>query len=152
MSWNKDRSVILSQVSTRVIMVLAVMLGVALPFFRTGGIYLGRMSVAATDVLPLMLVYYAFCIPAFVALFSLDRLLAAIKRDEVFTEGNVRYLRIISWACFAAAFVLLAGSLVLHILFLALAILAIFFGVVLRVVKNLFAAAVELQDENNYTI
>jgi hypothetical protein len=152
MSWNKDKSVILSQVSTRVIMVLAVMLAVALPFFRTGGIYIGRMSVAAADVLPFMLAYYAFCIPAFVALFSLDRLLAAIKRNEVFTAGNVRYLRLISWACFAAAFVLLiAGSLV-HLLFLALAILATFFGVVLRVVKNLFAAAVELQDENNYTI
>jgi hypothetical protein len=98
-----------------------------------------------------MLVYYAFCIPAFVALFSLDRLLAAIKRSEVFTAGNVRYLRIISWACFAAAFVLLVGSFA-HLFFFALAILAAFFGIVLRVVKNLFAAAVELQNENDYTI
>jgi hypothetical protein len=151
MSWNKDKSVTLSQVSTRVIMLLAVALAAVLPFFLAEGISIGRMSVAADNVLPIMLVYYAFCVPAFVALFSLDRLLAAIKRDEVFTAGNVRYLRAISWACFAAAFVLLAGGFI-HILFLALAILATFFGIVLRVVKNLFAAAVELQDENNYTI
>jgi hypothetical protein len=158
MSWNRDRSVILSQVSTRVIMVLAVALAIILPFLHTNGIYLGRMSLAAdgttiyiSNTTLVIGVYYAFCIPAFVALFSLDRLLAAIKRNEVFTASNVRYLRIISWACFAAAFVLLAGSFI-FLLFLALAILATFFGIVLRVVKNLFAAAVELQAENDYTI
>jgi hypothetical protein len=160
MSWSRDKSVILSQVSTRIIMVLAVALAVALPILHANGIFfsMGRMSVAAdsatqiiSNTLFVILVYYVFCIPAFVALFSLDRLLAAIKRNEVFTAGNVRYLRIISWACFAAAFVLLAGSFV-YLLFFALAILATFFGIVLRVVKNLFAAAVELQNENDYTI
>jgi hypothetical protein len=151
MLWNRNKSVILSQVSTRVIMVLAIALAIILPFLRTGGIFVGRMSIAASDTLLIMLIYYAFCVPAFVALFSLDRLLTAIKRNEVFTARNVRYLRVISWACFAAAFVLLAGGFI-YLLFLALAILATFFGIILRVVKNLFAAAVELQNENDYTI
>ena len=151
MGWNRDRSVVLSQVSTRVIMGLGALLAIALPLLCANGFFVGRAFVRAENVLLILPVYYAFCVPAYAALFSLDRLLAAIKRGEVFTAGNVRYLRRISWACVAAAIVLLAGTWV-SVTFFALAVLAAFFGVVLRVVKNLFAAAVELQDENDYTI
>jgi hypothetical protein len=132
-------------------MVLGVVLGIALPFLCAGDFFYGRAFVAAENILFIMPAYYAFCVPAYAALFSLDRLLTAIKRGEVFTKRNIRHLRVISWSCFAAALVLLISSLV-SISFFALAIVAAFFGVVLRVVKNLFAAAVDLQDENNYTI
>jgi len=100
-------------------------------------------------------VYYAFCIPAYVALFSLDRLLAAIRNNEVFTLRNIRFLRIISWCCAAVALILVIGVFCsgLVALFLIIpAVIAAFFGVILRVVKNLFAAAVALKDENDFTI
>jgi hypothetical protein len=132
-------------------MVLGVALAVALPFLCTGGFFSGRAFVHAQNVMLIRPAYYAFCVPAYTALIALDRLLAAIKRNRVFTKGNVRYLRIISWACFAAALTLAVSSVV-SIAFFAIAVLAAFFGVVLRVVKNLFAAAVALQDENDYTI
>jgi hypothetical protein len=132
-------------------MLLGVLLGIALPFLCVGGFFEGRAFIAAQNALLVMPAYYAFCVPAYTALVSLDRLLVAVRRGEVFSARNVRYLRTISWACFAAAGVLLASSAV-SLTFFALAIIAAFFGVVLRVVKNLFAAAVALQDENDLTI
>jgi hypothetical protein len=151
MTWSTDRSVVLSQVSTRAIMVLGVALGIALPFLCTGSFFVGRAFVHAQNILLLMPAYYAFCVPAYAALIALDRLLAAVKRGQVFTAGNVRRLRIISWACFAAALVLAASSCV-SLAFFALAVIAAFFGVILRAMKNLFAAAVALQDEYDHTI
>jgi hypothetical protein len=132
-------------------MVLGVALGIALPFLCMSDFFVGRAFVHAQNIMLLMPAYYAFCVPAYVALIALDRLLAAVKRGQVFTEGNVRYLRVITWACFAAALVL-AVSLRVSLVFFALAIIAAFFGVVLRAMKNLFAAAVALQDEHDYTI
>jgi len=151
MSWSRDRSIVLSQVSTRIIMALGVIIAIALPFLCTSGFFDNRAFISTQNVMFIMPAYYGFCVPAYIALFSLDRLLAAVKREEVFTAQNVRYLRIISWTCFAAALVLLISTLV-SITFFALAIIATFFGIILRAVKNLFAAAVELQDESNYTI
>ncbi len=151
MSWSKDRSVVLSQVSTRIVMVIGAILAVVLPFLCMSDFFIGRAFIDTKHILYLMPVYYAFCIPAYVALFALDRLLAAVKQGEVFTARNVRYLRIISWACIAAAIVLLISSFI-SITFFALAILATFFGIILRVVKNLFAAAVVLKTENELTI
>ena len=151
MSWNKDKSVLLSQISTRIVMALGAALAIALPFLCASGFFEGRAFIAPENIMFILPAYYGFCVPAYAALFSLDRLLTSVKREEVFTHRNVRYLRVISWACFAIALVLLVSTLV-SITFFALAIIATFFGIILRVVKNLFAAAVELQDESNYTI
>jgi hypothetical protein len=151
MSWSKDSSIILSQVSTRIVMALGIILAIALPFLITSGFFSDRASISVENIPLLMPVYYAFCVPAYVALIALDRLLAAVKRDEVFTTRNVRYLRIISWACFAAALVLFISSFV-SILFFAVAILATFFGIILRAMKNLFAAAVQIKSEHDFTI
>jgi hypothetical protein len=132
-------------------MVLGIALGIALPFLTAGGFFSGRALISAESVPLLMPVYYAFCVPAYVALVALDRLLAAVKRDEVFTTRNVRYLRVISWACFAAALVLFISSFV-SVVFFAVAILATFFGIILRAMKNLFAAAVRIKSEHDFTI
>jgi hypothetical protein len=130
---------------------LGIVLAVALPFLCTNGFFVDRAFVHAQNILLLMPAYYAFCVPAYTALVALDRLLAAVKRGQVFTEGNVRRLRVISWACIAAALVL-AVSACVSLSFFALALIAAFFGVVLRAMKNLFAAAVALQDDYDHTI
>jgi hypothetical protein len=132
-------------------MALGVALGVALPFLCASDFFVGRAFVHAQNIILLLPAYYTFCVPAYVALISLDRLLGAVKREQVFTRDNVRHLRVISWACFAAALVLALDAYV-SLSFFALAVVAAFFGVVLRAMKNLFAAAVALQDENDYTI
>lgn len=93
----------------------------------------------------------AFAIPAFAALAQLYRLLGNLSRARVFVVENVRCLRIISWCCFGAAAVFLASSLY-RLMWGMLALAALFGGLILRVVKNVFAAAVALQDEHDLTI
>ena len=93
----------------------------------------------------------AFAVPAYAALVQLYRLLQRLSRGEVFVAGNVRCLRIISWCCFAAAVVFAASSLY-SLSWTVLTVAALFGGLILRVVKNVFAAAVALQDEQDLTI
>ena len=149
--WNRDRSIILSLVATRVLAVLAFALAVVLPFLIKYGFFAARAGIAAADAIYLLPIYYGFLIPAFVALFALDRMLLDVRKAQVFTAANVSRLRRISWCCFVAAFILLVSSLV-SVTFFVLAVLAAFIGLILRAMKNLFAAAVDLQDESNYTI
>jgi hypothetical protein len=96
--------------------------------------------------------YYVCCIPALAALFLLDRLLTNIRQERVFTEENVKALRAISWCCFAEAFILAAAALYFAPILLAVSAAVAFFGLILRVVKNVIAAAVALKAENDFTI
>ena len=154
--WNRDRSTLLSLVCTRIVMLLGLVLAalfITLPFINDFLVSF-RIEVDPAFIW-LAPIYYAFCIPAYVALVSLDRLLVAIKKGEVFTDRNIKLLRIITWCCFAVVLVLLLGILITGRFYIFLAVptvLAVFFGLVLRVVKNLFAAAVALKNDNDYTI
>lgn len=94
---------------------------------------------------------YLLMIPAAIALGYLYRLLKNIGREEVFVESNVRCLRRISWACYLAALICLA-SMLYYLPFGLAAAAAGFMGLILRVVKNVFAEAVSLKLENDFTI
>jgi hypothetical protein len=96
--------------------------------------------------------YYACCVPAIAALLLLDRLLSNITKGKVFTEENVKALRAISWCCFAEAFILAIAALYFAPILFAVAIVTAFFGLILRVVKNVIDAAVALKAENDFTI
>jgi hypothetical protein len=102
-------------------------------------------------VAKLMPLYYTLCAPGFVALFHVNALLVTIRSGEVFVRRNVRYLRVISWCCFAAAAVFVIGargSLAL----LLIAAAAVFAGLIVRVIKNVLESGIEIKDENDYTI
>ena len=88
---------------------------------------------------------------AYIALYSLLKLLFNIKKDRIFISQNVTYLRIISWCCFAVAIVTLVGG-ILYIPYLVIAVAAAFVGLMLRVVKNVMQNAVEINQENELTI
>jgi hypothetical protein len=96
--------------------------------------------------------YYACCVPAVAALLLLDRLLSNITKGKVFTEENVKALRAISWCCFAEAVILVIAALYFAPILFAVAIVTAFFGLILRVVKNVIDAAVALKAENDFTI
>ncbi|MDR0875748.1 MAG: DUF2975 domain-containing protein [Clostridiales Family XIII bacterium] len=105
--------------------------------------------------IPLLIVASA---PALVALFCLHRLLSHIRAEEVFTAKNIRLLRAISWACFAASIVFFVGFFACIPLvgiqpsFFVVGAFAGFAGLIMRVVKNVIDAARELKDENDFTI
>lgn len=143
MKWNNDRSLLLSRVCVWVFTVLLAALLLTAPWFWNW--ILWRSSVR------MVYITYASGVPAAVVLFCLHRLLRNISEEEVFIQENVRSLRIMSWCLIAAALVYLVGSLFDWYL-VVFAAAAAFVGLILRVVKNVFAQAVELKNENDFTI
>lgn len=94
---------------------------------------------------------YGVLLLAAVADVLLLRLLWQVRRGNVFTATNVALLRGLSWCC------LLAGALflwlgVFFLVSFAVAFVAVLVGLCLRVVKNAFAEAILLKEENDYTV
>ena len=88
---------------------------------------------------------------AICALYGLIKLLHNITADKVFISENVSFLRLISWCCFGAALVTVVASFE-YFPVIIISIAAAFVGLILRVVKNVMQAAVELKEENDLTI
>ena len=66
-------------------------------------------------------------------------------------QGNVTILRILSYCCiFVGIEYVVFGHKYISMLFFAFA--ALFIGLILRVIKNVFDKAIELREENDYTI
>ncbi|MDR2156999.1 MAG: DUF2975 domain-containing protein [Clostridiales Family XIII bacterium] len=149
--WNAKRSVKLSSVCTKAVIIAAIGLACALPFLYRSGFFVtyGRPNQDAGSLL-LPLIYSCYA-PALTALFSLNKLLTNIRNGDVFTARNVRMLRIISWSCYVAALLLSLG-VPINLMFGIMAVLIAFIGLIVRVVKNVIAAAAELKSENDFTI
>ena len=154
--WNRKRSVTLSIIvcfAFAVLVALGIFFG---PWAVTMWFTLYRgwdaYSTAMHNMLMLFCAcYYPCAVFAYVALYSLIRMLFHIKQDRIFIKENVQYLRRISWCCFAVAFAT-ALSGVQYLPFFCAAVAAAFMGLMLRVVKNVMENAVELKTENELTI
>jgi hypothetical protein len=90
-------------------------------------------------------------IPAYTLLICLLRLLNNIGSDKVFISQNVRFLRLISWSCFAIAFIYGIFGFY-YLISILIAIAAAFIGIIIRVIKNIFEQAIEIKSENDLTI
>ena len=79
-------------------------------------------------------------------------LLRNIRHEAIFTHSSVTLLRVISWASIFAGFL----AFPLFFLFireaLFISFVALFLGVVLRVVKQVIGKATDLKEENDATI
>lgn len=149
--WNSKKSLTLSWVCAKLLIVAVLLFAIFLPKIMEVYIEGSPIYQQTGEVIPLMVVMYLCCIPALIALTSLNALLANIRRGDVFVQANVKSLRIISWCCFAAA-VFIACAVFYYVVFAAVAIVAAFFGLILRVVKNVIEEAVILKTENDFTI
>jgi Protein of unknown function (DUF3036). len=160
--WTKSKSAALSLICTRVLIGAIIASAIILPFITNGfsrsfygispnaGILRDGMMESA--IVAIYIIIYACLVPAIIALFSLDGLLRNIRKDIVFISANVKFLRIISWCCFAIAIILICGIPFFHeILFIGVAAAA-FFGLLMRVVKNVIETACEIKVENDFTI
>lgn len=85
------------------------------------------------------------------AVVALNKLLSNISKDEVFISQNSCCLRVISWCCVFVGLTVAFFSL-WKLEFLFAAFFAMFLGLVMRVLKNVFEKAVELKSENDFTI
>ena len=161
--WTKAKSATLSLVCTRILIGIFIVIAIALPFLLSGGPaggYYGTSSdygilyagMTAETVLAIFIVAYTCFAAAMIALFSLDLLLRNIRSDLVFCHSNIKCLRVISWCCFAIAIIMLCGWPSIHFVLVFVAAAAAFFGLLMRVVKNVIHAACEIKAENDFTI
>lgn len=99
----------------------------------------------------LIVCLYVCNVPGFVLIFCMDKLLRNLRQGIVFDSRNVRLLRIVSICCFAACAVCLVGCARIFFLgFVALA--AGFVGLIVRIVKNVFSAAIDMRSELDLTV
>ena len=149
--WNSSKSLTLSIVVTHIVIVVLLLLSLSLPFLHDTALFRGTYLYNDDTFLGACPFLYGSIVTALIILFTLRKLLLNIKKLNVFTRENIRLLRIISWMCYATALVLVIGSFTTAT-FLIMGLVAGFFGLIIRVVKNVIAAAVELKEEADYTI
>ncbi|NLI93445.1 MAG: DUF2975 domain-containing protein [Peptococcaceae bacterium] len=147
--WNPNRSVILSSICTKAAIALVIISAFAMPYLIPTYVnYTGKTP----EIIPsLLITVYACALPGLVSLICLDRLLANIRREEVFAEKNVKLLRALSWCSFVVSAILFISGFY-YILFVIIAVCAAFLGLILRVIKNVFERAILIKQENDFTI
>lgn len=148
--WNDKRSIGLSKVCILLFMFLLVAIAVFAPWLTRWFLGFSRAELAGVGNLFLATIYAGF-IPAAYLLYSLFGLLRRIEAEQVFITLNVEVLRRISWCCFAGAGIGLFSACYYFPWFFV-AVAAAFMGLIVRVVKNVMAKAVELQNEVDYTV
>lgn len=150
MKWNDDKSMLLTRVCVWLSAVALVLLCVSAPWLFSWFIQ-KRLILPPQSRDYFLVTTYTVAVPAAVALYMMNRLLANIRKEEVFTEKNTRYLRGMSWCCLDAGLIFLVSSFY-YLPFFALCAAAVFMALILRVIKNVFAQAEEIKKENDYTI
>lgn len=150
MKWNDDKSLLLTRVCVWLSAAALVLLCVSAPWLFSWFIQ-KRLILPPQSRDYFLVTTYTVAVPAAVALYMMNQLLANIRKEEVFTEKNTRYLRGMSWCCLAAGLIFLVSSFY-YLPFFALCAAAVFMALILRVIKNVFAQAEEIKKENDYTI
>jgi hypothetical protein len=148
--WDGDKSVWLSQLC--LLLFAAVLLAVVAfaPRIVDWFIRFSRADIAGTEGLFLATIY-AGAGPAALLWHSLFTLLGRVAKRQMFCAQNVASLRRISWSCIVGAFICVVSASY-YLPWLMVAIPAAFVGLIVRVVKNVFALGVALQTEADLTV
>lgn len=145
--WNTEKSITLSK--WVVVIFIAALLTIVI-----GGPWLMPIILrwGREQLVPVFLwVIYTTAVPALFILICLYRILSRLTKGLIFVRENVSSLRVISWLCFVCAFICLVAGF-FYLPWWIVAVAAAFIGLIVRVVRNVFARAVALQDEIDYTI
>lgn len=89
---------------------------------------------------------------ALACIIHLYQLLTYIGENQVFIEQNVQYLRFLGWEVGAVALISLLMGLTAYLPMLMIAVSCSLLTLIIRVVRNAFGKAVELQEQVDYTI
>ncbi len=145
----KDKSAVVSLITLYLLGGLLVALALTAPCLTKT--FIEHFDRPESIYLPVVTTFY--CIFPFAAgvIVCLSRLLKNIMRENVFIGANVKLLRTISILLFIAALIF-AFAGYMYMPFYLLAICAFFIVLIVRVVKNCFAAAVLIKEENDMTI
>lgn len=151
--WTKTKSLMLSRILAAGFTAMIFMMTFFVPFAADWyeGVSEGIGLIGGSVYIPVIVTLYVCEALAIWAVVELHILLGNINKGEVFTERNTKCLRGISWACMLAgcAFAVMA---LWRFLFFLPAFFAVMFGLIMRVLKNVFEQAVEIKSENDFTI
>ncbi|MFZ7102756.1 MAG: DUF2975 domain-containing protein [Peptococcaceae bacterium] len=148
--WNNKKSLGLSKVCILLFMSGLIVTVISAPWLTRWFLSFSRAELQGTGPFFLATIYVG-SIPALILLYSLFSLLRRIETGQVFITENVETLRHISWSCFIGAAIGFI-SFFYYFPWIFVAVAAAFMGLIVRVVKNVVAKAVELQNEVDYTI
>lgn len=146
--WTKWKSLRLTTVLVKIVFLLLIIAIFTIPILAE---WYDSVSVREEVFIPLCITLYLTLIPAFVVVFSLNKLLLNIRKEQIFVDQNVTILRIISWCCYMVSIIFFVFGFWRELSFL-IAFAAAFFGLILRVLKNVFEQAVAMRVENDFTI
>ncbi len=146
---NKKASTVLTLVLASVFMAALVYFYFAVPSLVPKLLNLKELGDIST-VVPVA-ASYVILVLATLADLLVILLALSILRGEVFTDGNVAILRRLSW-CAMLASIPFGILTVWFYLSGAVAFVAFFAGICMRVVKNAFEEAVAIKSENDFTI
>ena len=144
--WNQSKSLGLSEIWIKAALICWITLAIILPFALRYGSQLKFDQYGWP-----LLFFYIFSVSLCRVFYCLNRLLVNIKKGAVFVQDNVRQLRSISWCCFWGGVLLLLGSF-WNILLILLSGIMGFFGLLMRVIKNVFSEAIIIKEENDFTV
>jgi len=148
--WSGEKSITLSKLCVLLFMGLLLAALVTAPWLTRWFVEFSQAG-PKEEAACFMATIYVGAVPAAYLLYSLLKLLIRIEAGQVFTDENVELLRRISWSCFAGAGIALV-SLFYYYPWFFVTVAAAFMGLIVRVVKNVVAQAVELKNEADYTV
>lgn len=149
MNWSKNSSIRLSQAC--VVLFMALLAALDIGCYWAVQWFCGLRLMARQNVFWMMATLYLCSVFGWVLLWKLWRLLKNIRAQIVFDAQNVKLLRAVSWCCVGAGIVC-ALSCLYYLPFLLVAVAAGFMALIVRIVKNVFAQAIEMKSELDFTI
>ncbi|MCQ2417346.1 MAG: DUF2975 domain-containing protein [Oscillospiraceae bacterium] len=148
LKWTNEQSLALSRILTIVLLFCAAASLFCIPIITE---WYDAVSAQAPIHVVLNIVLYISAFLGITAVWQLFRMLNNITAKKIFVQENLSVLRVISWCCFGVAAIWTMFSF-WRLVAVFVAFVAAFAGVILRIMKNLFAIAIEMREENDYTI
>ncbi|NLC96034.1 MAG: DUF2975 domain-containing protein [Erysipelotrichaceae bacterium] len=155
MDYNNDKSVKISKYLIRLSLIAVLALAIMGVFIIN---YLSKITyiINIASVFEKYKIFYIIstysCLSVgFYILISLSKLLNNIDKEEIFTKENIALLRYISWACFVIALIGMI-SIIYDYAWVIVFFVGVFMGMLLRVIKNVFSRALEIKEENDFTV
>ncbi len=147
--WNYKKSAVLSLIFIYVFSVAFLVLVATAPWAVKG--FIAFYSKNPNLQIPLTVLVYAMILPVGYALSLLRQLLRDACQGKSFSPSNTKRLRHLSWCFYGATTIIFVFGFFYTPLMILVPFTA-FAGLVVRVVKNAFQTALELQTENELTI
>lgn len=151
MNWSKNRSILLSQICIFLFAVVLAMVDIFAVSLSKWYIFRTYLTEGKEGVMILSLLIYSCSFFAWIALYHLWWLIKNLKREFVFENQNVTYLRRTSWCCIGVCLICLLGA-VYSLPLILVSVASGFMGLIVRIVKNVFEQAISMKHELDFTV